>query len=144
MFRASFLHRFPLCGMRCDGRLHSDDSICARDGNAIVGNVVDHIVPHRGDEFLFLSDDNVQTLCKACHDRKTAKEINMRRKQQRERGTSSSDAPRAPHDTVEASPVVIDVPKNGPIKDISSHDEAKRRAIVANSMQNVLGRVRSR
>jgi 5-methylcytosine-specific restriction enzyme A len=30
--------------------------------------VADHIVPHRGDHALFWDDDNLQTLCKPCHD----------------------------------------------------------------------------
>jgi 5-methylcytosine-specific restriction endonuclease McrA len=31
--------------------------------------VADHVDPHRGDERLFWSTDNLQTLCKPCHDR---------------------------------------------------------------------------
>lgn len=30
--------------------------------------VVDHIKPHRGDEALFFDPDNLQSLCKSCHD----------------------------------------------------------------------------
>jgi len=30
--------------------------------------VCDHIQPHRGDEQLFWSETNLQTLCKPCHD----------------------------------------------------------------------------
>ena len=33
--------------------------------------VVDHIVPHRGNERLFNDDANLQPLCKKCHDIKT-------------------------------------------------------------------------
>jgi len=37
--------------------------------------VCDHVRPHRGDERLFWSQDNLQTLCKSCHDkRKQAEE----------------------------------------------------------------------
>lgn len=36
--------------------------------------VVDHIRPFRGDWALFLDPANHQSLCKACHDRKTARE----------------------------------------------------------------------
>jgi len=36
--------------------------------------VVDHIEPHKGDEELFYDINNLQSLCKSCHDRKTAKE----------------------------------------------------------------------
>ncbi|MBR0855653.1 HNH endonuclease [Bradyrhizobium liaoningense] len=31
--------------------------------------VCDHKVPHRGDERLFWDENNLQTLCKACHDK---------------------------------------------------------------------------
>lgn len=79
-FRENWLQRFPLCGMREDRALHADDSICARDGRSVLGRIVDHIVPHRGDDFLFLSDSNVQTLCSQCHNRKTAMEIQMRKR----------------------------------------------------------------
>jgi 5-methylcytosine-specific restriction enzyme A len=34
--------------------------------------VVDHVVPHRGDQGLFWDRDNWQSLCKRCHDQKTA------------------------------------------------------------------------
>lgn len=30
--------------------------------------VCDHIIPHKGDEFLFFSFENTQSLCKECHD----------------------------------------------------------------------------
>ncbi|WP_400245601.1 HNH endonuclease [Niallia sp. JL1B1071] len=36
--------------------------------------VVDHIVPHRGDQDLFWDETNWQPLCKSCHDRKTMTE----------------------------------------------------------------------
>ncbi|MGN0150610.1 MAG: HNH endonuclease, partial [Clostridia bacterium] len=36
--------------------------------------VVDHIVPHRGDERLMWDENNWQALCKPCHDNKTGKE----------------------------------------------------------------------
>lgn len=36
--------------------------------------VVDHIVPHRGDEKLFWDESNWQALCKRCHDSKTMTE----------------------------------------------------------------------
>jgi 5-methylcytosine-specific restriction endonuclease McrA len=31
--------------------------------------VADHVVPHRGDEALFWDEENLQCLCKTCHDR---------------------------------------------------------------------------
>jgi 5-methylcytosine-specific restriction protein A len=36
--------------------------------------VVDHIVPHRGNQKLFWDRKNWQSLCKTHHDRKTAQE----------------------------------------------------------------------
>ena len=42
--------------------------------------VVDHIIPHRGDEELFWNKENWQPLCKSCHDKKTAIEIKERKK----------------------------------------------------------------
>lgn len=42
--------------------------------------VVDHIIPHRGDEDLFWDRNNLQALCKNCHNFKTQKEINERRR----------------------------------------------------------------
>jgi 5-methylcytosine-specific restriction endonuclease McrA len=38
------------------------------------GSIVDHIIPHRGDESLLYSAQNLQTLCRSCHARKTATE----------------------------------------------------------------------
>lgn len=36
--------------------------------------VVDHVVPHRGDQKLFWDQNNWQPLCKPCHDKKTGNE----------------------------------------------------------------------
>ncbi|UFX41809.1 HNH endonuclease [Bradyrhizobium sp. 41S5] len=36
--------------------------------------VCDHVIPHRGDERLFWDETNLQTLCKACHDRDKQRE----------------------------------------------------------------------
>jgi 5-methylcytosine-specific restriction endonuclease McrA len=38
--------------------------ICGRKGEA----VVDHRIPHHGDEALFFDETNLWTLCKPCHD----------------------------------------------------------------------------
>jgi 5-methylcytosine-specific restriction protein A len=35
--------------------------------------VVDHNVPHRGDQMLFFDPDNLRSMCKRCHDSKTAR-----------------------------------------------------------------------
>lgn len=36
---------------------------------------VDHIVPHRGNRALFFDESNLQSLCHACHSRKTQAEM---------------------------------------------------------------------
>jgi 5-methylcytosine-specific restriction protein A len=60
--RLAFITEHPLC------------RLCAEAGLIVAGQVVDHITPHRGVEALRLARDNLQTLCKPCHDRKTATE----------------------------------------------------------------------
>ena len=48
--------RAPLCEM------------CRARGIIVVAEVVDHIRPHHGDESLFYDPQNLQSLCKKCHD----------------------------------------------------------------------------
>jgi len=57
--RALFLKQNPLCAE------------CLRENRLTPATVVDHIVPHRGDEKLFWDQGNWQSLCKSCHDKKT-------------------------------------------------------------------------
>lgn len=40
----------------------------------VAATIVDHKVPHKGDKALFWDSTNWQSLCKPCHDRKTARE----------------------------------------------------------------------
>jgi 5-methylcytosine-specific restriction protein A len=47
---------------------------CERQGRITPATVADHIVPHKGNLELFWDEENLQTLCKQCHDRKTTKE----------------------------------------------------------------------
>lgn len=47
---------------------------CKERGIRTSANVVDHIIPHRGDDELFWDQDNWQALCSSCHSRKTATE----------------------------------------------------------------------
>jgi 5-methylcytosine-specific restriction protein A len=44
---------------------------CLKHGKYTQATVVDHIVPHRGDNQLFWNSSNWQALCKQCHDTKT-------------------------------------------------------------------------
>ncbi len=55
---------------------------CARRGVRTRATVVDHITPHRGDWQLFVDPANHQSLCKHCHDRKTALEQAEERRKQ--------------------------------------------------------------
>ena len=57
--RIDFLQKHPLCAE------------CQREGKLTPATVVDHIIPHRGDQELFWDEQNWQPLCKGCHDRKT-------------------------------------------------------------------------
>jgi 5-methylcytosine-specific restriction protein A len=60
--RARFLRAHPLCVR------------CAREGRTTAATVVDHRAPHRGDPALFWDERNWQSMCKQCHDAKTARE----------------------------------------------------------------------
>jgi 5-methylcytosine-specific restriction protein A len=60
--RVAHIREHPLC-VRCQAK-----------GVTTAANVVDHIEPHKGDQTLFWNRDNWMSLCKPCHDRKTATE----------------------------------------------------------------------
>lgn len=60
--RELFLKAYPLC------------AACEKEDVLRAATVVDHIIPHRGDEFLFWDESNWQPLCASCHSQKTAKE----------------------------------------------------------------------
>jgi len=47
---------------------------CAQIGKTTRADVVDHIIPHRGDKKLFWDVSNWQGLCTCCHDSVKAKE----------------------------------------------------------------------
>ena len=54
---------------------------CARRGLRVRATVVDHVRPFRGDWALFVDPANHQSLCKRCHDRKTAQEQAEKRRE---------------------------------------------------------------
>lgn len=54
--RKRYLQDHPLC------------VYCERQGLTAASSVVDHKIPHRGDQNLFWSEANWQALCKTCHD----------------------------------------------------------------------------
>lgn len=67
----AFLAEFPLCGMRPGGRAPVM-SRCADEDRVTAAVLVDHVVPHRGDQMLFWDrEQNWQSMCRACHNVKT-------------------------------------------------------------------------
>ena len=48
---------------------------CLKRGEYVFAAEVDHIEPHKGDPELFFDENNLQSLCKPDHSRKTAKEV---------------------------------------------------------------------
>lgn len=58
--KAEFLRRYPCC------------VVCGSSAT-----VVDHVIPHRGDESLFWDESNWQPLCAAHHGAKTMRENNF-------------------------------------------------------------------
>ena len=56
---------------------------CAKRGIRTRATVVDHVEPHRGDWAKFTDKTNLQSLCKSCHDRKTAREQAAERRKSR-------------------------------------------------------------
>ena len=54
--RITFLLNHPLCRK------------CQAEGRTVEATVVDHIIPHRGDQKLFWDTSNWQGLCKTHHD----------------------------------------------------------------------------
>lgn len=54
--RANQLNAKPLCEW------------CDRQGHVVRATIVDHVIPHRGDQALFFGTDNLASLCKPHHD----------------------------------------------------------------------------
>ena len=47
---------------------------CKKNDEITPATIVDHIKPHKGNYELMWDTDNFQSLCKTCHDKKTATE----------------------------------------------------------------------
>lgn len=61
--RAAFLAQHPLCAQ------------CAKENRVTAATVVDHVIPHKGDEALFWDQEgNWAALCAKCHNVKTSRE----------------------------------------------------------------------
>jgi len=58
--RLAYLCEHPLCKQ------------CTELGMISAATVVDHVIPHKNDKTMFWQQDNWQSLCKSCHDTKTA------------------------------------------------------------------------
>ena len=54
--RLNQLSKAPLC------------CYCEKQGLIVAATIADHIKPHKGAHNLFFSPDNLQSLCKFCHD----------------------------------------------------------------------------
>jgi len=54
--RERFLREHPLC------------CYCQRTGRVTAASIVDHVIPHKGDDAKFWDESNWQPLCKPCHD----------------------------------------------------------------------------
>lgn len=61
-YRKTYLAKHPLCVR------------CKKKGRVMPATVVDHIKPHKSDYKLFWQASNHQSMCKRCHDIKTATE----------------------------------------------------------------------
>jgi 5-methylcytosine-specific restriction protein A len=61
-YRIAFLKKYPLC------------ELCKEQGIVTAADVVDHIVPHKGDMIKFWDKTNHQSACVPCHNRKTVLE----------------------------------------------------------------------
>ena len=68
-----FRSRYPLCGMR-PGGVPPVMSRCHDQRRLTVAALVDHVVPHRGDQVLFWDEGNWQSMCHPCHNWKTLRE----------------------------------------------------------------------
>lgn len=51
---------------------HANCVDCAAEGRTVFATVVDHVIPHKGDQRLFWDETNWAPRCKYHHDRKTA------------------------------------------------------------------------
>lgn len=67
----AFRRRYPCCGMR-PGLQPPVMSECYEQDRVTLAAQVDHVIPHRGDPVLMWDElGNWQSLCRACHTKKT-------------------------------------------------------------------------
>jgi 5-methylcytosine-specific restriction endonuclease McrA len=68
--------------------------MCTEEGRVTAATVVDHVIPHKGDQALFWDTSNWQPLCKAHHD--SAKQAEERGEAQRRVGLDGLAVARHP------------------------------------------------
>lgn len=71
-----FQHLYNRTWKENSRRFLKENPICNCCGNP--AEVVDHVIPHRGNEELFNDPGNWQPLCHRCHNKKTKIEIRER------------------------------------------------------------------
>lgn len=49
-------------------------AVCEKEGRVTPASEVDHVEPHRGDSVKFFDNNNIQSICRECHQEKTRKE----------------------------------------------------------------------
>ena len=68
--------------MRLRDRFRMTHPFCINNGTdarcTLLTDVVDHRIPHEGDETLMYDEANLQPMCWSCHSRKTAREVHAR------------------------------------------------------------------
>lgn len=75
---------------------------CLRSNIYTPATDVDHVLPHKGNENIFFTGE-VQSLCKVCHSRKTAGEVNERKGEGYKKVLNLGDASVVAHPQVKKS-----------------------------------------
>ncbi len=72
-FRLTWLQRFPLCGMRADGQVHTEHSVCAQQNRTTIATCIDHSDGHSrpDDRETFMQPERLESMCGTCHRIKT-------------------------------------------------------------------------
>lgn len=65
-YSQDFRQQYPICGMRIDGQLHREHSVCVQEGRTTPAECVDHIVSMR-DGGSKWNPMNHQSLCHRCN-----------------------------------------------------------------------------
>jgi 5-methylcytosine-specific restriction enzyme A len=68
-FSVIWRKRYPLCGMRADGQLYTEHSLCVQQGLTVLAQCVDHMDGHArvDDRATFYNEERLQSLCLRCN-----------------------------------------------------------------------------